>query len=270
MTPRLLRACRTVLLLCLSALGCATAGGLPDWVRNPYAEFSKEKYVVAVGSGQNLDAAKRDAMNGIAAFLGVEINATQGTEESETVTHQDGARRSSGHLRAAESVNQIISQKLSSVVIERAHSQGTTTYVLALLDKGTFLEGLTTESENAARQLSERCKTAAAESPPSRSMLLGLQSIAQRLEALNARIIALGGKVTPAVQVTLRDSLGFLARFDIVAPPPAAPPVAGAPAGPACDENDPRLKKAMADMAALVGHNVGVTFDLDQLPKGRA
>jgi hypothetical protein len=265
-SPRL---ARLAVLLPLLALACATAGGLPDWVRNPYAEFSKDKYVVAVGSGHNLDAAKRDAMNGIAAYLGVEINATQGSEETETVTREDGERHSSGHLRAAESVNQIISQKLSSVTIERAHSQGPTTYVLALLDKATFLAGLTTESENAARQLSEGVKTAGAESQPSRSMLLGLQAIAQRLEALDARIIALGGKVTPDVQVTLRDSLGFLARFDIAVPPPAAPAAAAA-AGPACDEGDPRLKKAVAEMSAIVGHGVGVKFNLDQLPKGRS
>ncbi len=247
-------------------LGCASSGGLPDWVRHPYADFSKDKYVVAVGSGHNLEAAKRDAMNGIAAYLGVEINATQGSEESETVTTDDGARHSSGHLRAAESVNQIISQKLSSVTIERAHSEGPTTYVLALLDKATFLSGLATEAENAARQLDEGVKAAGAETPPSRSMLMGLQATAQRLEALDARVIALGGKVSPDVQVTLRNSLGFLARFDIVVPPPAAP----AAAGPACDENDPRLRKAIADMAALVGHRVDVTFNLDALPKGRA
>jgi hypothetical protein len=261
---------RLLLSFVLLSLGCATSGGLPDWVRNPYADFSKDKYVVAVGSGHNLDAAKRDAMNGIAAFLGVEINATQGSEESETVTTDDGGRHASGHLRAAESVNQIISQKLSSVTIERAHSQGPTTYVLALLDKATFLASLSTEAENAARQLSEGVKAAAAESPPSRSMLLGLQATAQRLEALDARVIALGGKVGPDVQVTLRDSLGFLARFDVVVPPPAAPPAAGAPAGPACDENDPRLRKALADLAAIVGHGVAITFNLDALPKGRA
>src|SRR4051812_3735615 len=101
-----------LLVLLLVALGCATSGGLPDWVRNPYAEFSKDKYVVAVGSGHNLEAAKRDALNGIAAFLGVEITSAAGSEEIETVTSEDGARHSSGHLRAAESVNQIISQKL--------------------------------------------------------------------------------------------------------------------------------------------------------------
>jgi hypothetical protein len=259
-----------VVVLALVGYGCATSGGLPDWVRNPYGEFSKDKYVVAVGSGHNLDAAKRDAMNGIAAYLGVQIDATQGTEESETVTNDNGARRSSGHLRAAESVNQIISQKLSSVSIERAHSQGATTYVLALLDKATFLAGLESEAENAARQLTEGVKAAAAESPPPRSMLLGLQSVAQKLEALDARVIALGGKVSPDVRVTLRDSLGFLARFDIVVVAPAAPPAPGAPAGPACDENDPRLRKAIADMAAIVGHGVAITFNLDALPKGRA
>jgi hypothetical protein len=258
---------RVALLCCLAS--CATSGGLPDWVRNPYAEFSKEKYVVAVGSGRNLEAAKRDALNGIAAYLGVEINTTQGSEESETVTTENGERRSSGHLRAAESVNQIISQRLSSVAIERAHSQGATTYVLALLDKGTFLEGLSNDADNAAHQLTEGVKAASAENPPSRGLLLGLQAVAQRLEALSARIIALGGKVTPEVTVTLRNSLGFLARFDIVVPPPAAP-VAGAAPGPACDENDPRLRKAVADMAATLGHGISVTFNLEQLPKGRA
>jgi hypothetical protein len=257
-----------VVLLAAFAAACASSGGLPDWVRNPYSDFSKDRFVVAVGSGHNLDAAKRDALNGIAAFLGVEITATQGTEESETVTSEDGRRRSTGHLRAAESVNQIISQKLSSVVIERAHSQGPTTYVLATLDKATFLASLSADADNAARQLSEGVKAAAAEGAPARSMLLGLQATAQRLEALDARIIALGGRVSPDVQATLRDSLGFLARFDIVVPPPAAP--AAAAAGPACDENDPRLKKAIADMSALVGHAVGVTFNLDALPKGRA
>jgi hypothetical protein len=255
-------------ILLVAAAGCATSGGLPDWVSNPYAEFSKDKYVVAVGSGRNLDAAKRDALNGIAAYLGVEINATQGSEESETVTNDDGARHASGHLRAAESVNQIISQKLSSVSIERAHSQGPTTYVLALLDKATFLASLSTEADNAARQLAEGVKTAGAANPPARSMLLGLQSFAQRLEALDARILALGGKVSPDVQLTLRDGLGFLARFDIAVPPPAAPPAAAA--GPACDEGDPRLKKAVADLSALAGHAVTVTFNLDALPKGRA
>src|SRR4051794_38972638 len=232
------RSCARLLALSLLALGCATGGGLPDWVRNPYADFSKDKYVVAVGSGHNLEAAKRDAMNGIAAFLGVQIDSQAGTEESETVTSENGARRSSGHLRAAESVNQIISQRLSSVTIERAHSQGATTYVLALLDKATFLSGLGNDADNAARQLSEGVKAAAAESPPARSMLLGLQAVAQRLEALDARIIALGGKVSPDVTVTLRDSLGFLARFDIAVPTP--PAVAGAVPGPACDESDPR------------------------------
>jgi hypothetical protein len=110
----------------LIAQGCASSGRLPSWVRNPYGEHSKDRYVVVVGSGRSLDAAKRDALNGIATFLGVEITATLGVEERGTVTDENGRRNSSSHLRAAEIVDQIITQKLSSVVIERVHSEGPT------------------------------------------------------------------------------------------------------------------------------------------------
>jgi len=249
----------------LIANGCASAGGLPSWVNNPYREFDRDKYVVAVGSGRSLDAAKRDALNGIATFLGVEITTVMGVEERATETREEGQHHSSNSLHADESVNQIISQKLSSVVIERAHSDGPTTYVLALLNKTTFLAGLASEAENATRVLGEGMKVAAVANPPSQSMLLNLLATAQRLQALNGHIIALGGKTNPEGAITLRDSFGFLARFDISLAP-AAPVAARAPV--ACDQSDPRLKKAIADSEALLGHSLEIRLNLEQLPKG--
>ena len=249
------------------ANGCANSGGLPSWVKNPYAEFPKDRYVVAVGTGRSLDAAKRDALNGIATFLGVEITASVGVEQGETVIAENGRRNSRQQMRADESVNQIISQKLSSVVIERAHSDGPTTYVLALLDKPTFLAGLASEVENAARMLSEGMKIAAAADSPPRSLLFNLQAIAQRLQAMDGHIIALGGKISPDVTVILRNSLGFLARFDISLP--SSPPPGAARTALVCDQADPRFKKAIADSEALLGHSLEIRLNLEQLPKGR-
>ncbi len=259
----------------LLTLASACAGTLPTWVNDPYRDYAKERYVVAVGTGRNFDAARRDALRGIAAFLGVDISAQTGVHERATSEGRDGRHVSdSNTLEAEESVSQIISGRLSSVVIEKAHSAGDTTYVLALLEKRAFLVGLADESDNAAGALAAGLK--AAGSSPSPNALTSLQTNAQRLQALQGKIIALGGTVSPTARETLKDSVNLLARFDIAvvvaAPAPQVVVVdnqraTGAPAGPRCDQADPRLRKAMAETAALVGHPVQFRFNLDQLPK---
>jgi len=84
----------------------------------------------------------------------VDINAQTGVRERATAEGRNGRHvADSSHLEAEDSVSQIINARLSSVVIEKAHSSGDTTYVLALLDKRTFLIGLGEEADNAAGAL---------------------------------------------------------------------------------------------------------------------
>ncbi|HEX7597087.1 MAG TPA: LPP20 family lipoprotein, partial [Polyangia bacterium] len=262
-------------LLSLLVLAHACASSQPGWVNEPYREYSKERYVVAVGSGRTFDAARQDAMKGIAAFLGVDINAQTGVRERATAEGRNGRHvADSSHLEAEDSVSQIINARLSSVVIEKAHSSGDTTYVLALLDKRTFLVGLGEEADNAAGALAAGLK--AAGDNPSPNTLTSLQSNAQRLQALQGKVSALGGTVSPTARAALQDSVNLLAKFDItvVVATPApqvvvvnSAPSPGASSGTSCDANDPRLRKSMADTAAQVGHPVQFRFNLAQLPK---
>jgi hypothetical protein len=235
-------------------------------VNEPYADRPSRDFVVAVGSGPTLDAARGDAMRGIAAFLGVEIRASVAVDERETAGTAGGSSARSVEAK----VNSIIGARLSSVVLEKAHSEGATTYVLAVLEKRPFLLGLQHEADNLARSLEEGVRAEAdrsAHAPPS---LQNLALIAASLQLLESRILALGGEVPEPQARTLRDGLGFLARLEVrvdVNVTPAAPPAAERPL---FDPEDPRLQKAIRETGALLGHPIEFHFDVAQMPKERA
>jgi hypothetical protein len=251
------------LLLALAA--CATAPRVPGWVSEPYADRSKRDFVVAVGSGRTLDAAKNDAMSGIAAFLGVEIRSSVRVEARET----SGSAGTTSAQSVQEKVDSIIGARLASVVIERAHSEGPVTYVLAVLEKRPFIASLQHEADGLARGLDEGVRAAAAKGTVPGPALQNLATIAASLRLLESRILALGGEIPERQAAILRDGLGFLARFEVrveLSAPPTTQPAAEAPA---FDPEDPRLKKAIRDTSEALGHPVEFHFDLAQMPKTR-
>lgn len=262
--PRGLLAC---LLFAFAMLGCAAAK--PRWIDKPFEEYPGDRFVVAVGSGPNLEAAKRDGMAGIAAFLGVEIQGATTASELSTHEREDGRSRSTYSGKVEEGIRTFIHQKLSSVALERAHTEGSTVYVLATLEKAPFLAAVQSEIGTLTFGLVEGLRAARAEGRPSQAALETLAASARSLRSLEGALLALRAKVPAESEAAVRDALAFLSRFDVHLDPRTSQ--GSKPAGPELpyDPGDARLKKAIRRTSDLVGREVEFRFIADQMPRKR-
>jgi|GEM_PF-1281951 len=75
---------------CSSSKRASEHSGLPSWVNNPSSEFSDLRYLMAVGSGDNLADARADAMLNLAQIFRTRIDGTQNlyTEFAETTKNK--------------------------------------------------------------------------------------------------------------------------------------------------------------------------------------
>lgn len=266
------RSTRLEWLALLLAVSCAAAK--PRWIDFPYEGYPKESFVVAVGSGQNLEAAKRDAIAGIAAFLGIEIEGSTAAAESEEVAKRDGRSTTKSSGFVAERVKTVISQKLSNVTLERADtSEANRAYVLAVLEKRPFLAAILSEAEIASFGLAQVVSALKEDRSPSQTMLQNLAQGARALRSLHGAVMALNGKVPEGSTTSLREALAILSRFGIQleATPSAGAQTAGqaAPERPVFDPKDPRLLRVVREIANVLGHPVDVSFDLELMPRKR-
>ncbi|MCL2193920.1 MAG: LPP20 family lipoprotein [Treponema sp.] len=71
------RAVLPVLCLFLAPAPIAAQSARPSWINNPYGNFNRKAYIVAVGIGNSRRAAEMDALRGIASTLELNIRATE-------------------------------------------------------------------------------------------------------------------------------------------------------------------------------------------------
>ena len=132
---RAMRAALIGALLCSAA--CATGRGQPDWIDGSASAYPKAQYLIGIGEGGDLDAARDRARAEIARVFEVRIEDTV-VDRSELVVLTEGARRRSSIVeRIAAETRTTTEAALEGVEIaETWEDPGTQrVYALAVLDK---------------------------------------------------------------------------------------------------------------------------------------
>jgi len=108
-------------------------GAMPDWVTAPYSEYSEQKYIVGVGSGDTRKAAEFDAAGNISRVFKSKIEVDETVVEN--YLENETELTASSEMLKKTSVNS--EQELKNIIIERAYfseKQGVY-YVLAYMDR---------------------------------------------------------------------------------------------------------------------------------------
>ena len=131
------RAVRALLITALLwSAACATGRGQPDWIDGSAAAYPKDRYLIGVGEGADLDAAGDRARAEIARIFEVRIEDAV-LDRSETVTVTENARRRSSIVeRIAVETRTTTQAALEGVEIAEIWKDTTAqrVYALAVLD----------------------------------------------------------------------------------------------------------------------------------------
>jgi hypothetical protein len=192
---RAMRAALIGALLCSAA--CAAGRGQPDWIDGSAAAYPKAQYLVGIGEGDHLDAARDRARAEIARIFEVRIEDSV-VDRSEMVAVMEAARRWSSIVeRMAVETRTTTEVALEGVEIAETWEDPVTrrVYALAVLGK-----------QRAQRRLLEQAKRRTEE-------ILGFREAAKRANGALARVRA---HVSAARASRERDRL--LAHARVVGP----------------------------------------------------
>lgn len=175
--------------LCLVvATACVSASRGPP---APYAtgmdpRFPRERYVVGVGEGIGLEAARRQAITSIASQLRASLRASETIEARVATGDRDGSRSS----LSSESVSQDIRvdvhfDRLQWIRFVDSHVEGGRTHVLAVLDRREAAELLAAEIRTRRDQLRPALDQLVGEENP-RRLFAGLHALGTPREELAA------------------------------------------------------------------------------------
>ncbi|MDY0326423.1 MAG: LPP20 family lipoprotein [Candidatus Cloacimonadaceae bacterium] len=140
MTKRILIVGLLVLVcLGLTAKKKATAQAVqPEWISNPYAQYSMDLYLCGVGVARDYSQAQKEAARAIAEFFETEVRAVSKTEES---AYESSSSRISSSSLSNSFSSQIQTKTearltLSQVVETWQDAISKNIYVLMVVDKG--------------------------------------------------------------------------------------------------------------------------------------
>ncbi|HMX94898.1 MAG TPA: LPP20 family lipoprotein, partial [Elusimicrobiota bacterium] len=167
-------AARTLLALGLGGVALtAAAAKIPAWVRGPDRAYPESKYVIGVGVGSDLDAARTNARAEISKTFQARIQQTMKDTQTEQ-SSAAGKRRGPALGTQKSELNTTVSTDnlLEGVAIKETwfDKKGKKYYALALLDKVTAQRSLSSqitdleETINARRNEARRAATPLAKS----------------------------------------------------------------------------------------------------------
>ena len=121
-----------ILVLVLVITSCSTT----SWISNPYASYSRESYVAAVGYGDSADTADSNARAELASLFGLRVTSVTARTVTETLSDYDES-----FMRANVSYADV--DNLYGVEIaKRTVDKGGRHVSLAVMEKKTTLEYL--------------------------------------------------------------------------------------------------------------------------------
>lgn len=160
---------------------CSSFAKLPNWVLKPQKNCEKNE-ICAVGSGNNLNAAKSDAKSGIQKTFETQIKSNFNSKLSSSNNEVNDY--------ASESVRERAEGILNGVEITETYEENGKFYAFAVLNKDTYAQSLKSDIE----KLDKKLKIVLSDKTFSRSK--AKKFYAER-EALNKRYLFLTGKEIP-------------------------------------------------------------------------
>lgn len=197
------------LLLFASALGAAK---LPEWTSGASAKYPADKYLVGVGIGTDLDAARSNARAEIAKIFQTRI-----VQLSQETTKERSAKGGADAGFASEASNELTTRTSTDDVLQGAEIAETyfdkkkkTYYALSVLDKGKTRQNLTREITD----LEETAETQIKLSKKAVTVVDEIRALTAALKAVDAKDALLVKKriVDP---VAVPDMPGSLSRAQL-------------------------------------------------------
>ncbi|NLW18201.1 MAG: hypothetical protein GXY81_00710 [Candidatus Cloacimonetes bacterium] len=145
-----------VCIICLQTVVCIASVKRPAWIENPWSEYPEQKYLVGVGQGDTIDAAKNSALASVSGFFETQVvSSIRSLEKEESLT--TGGKNSYKLESSISSDVQIISKgKLQFAEIRETwqDTKAGTWYCLAVLETARLLDMLESTIEKAESQIS--------------------------------------------------------------------------------------------------------------------
>jgi hypothetical protein len=181
-------------------LACATVGGPPQWVDDPYAGHQRQKWLAGVGSGADRETAVAYARTEISQIFQAEIQ--QVLEDRQTLsTSQRGGKTRSAVVQEVEVWTRLrtVGSLEGVEIAETWRSRDGTHYALAVLDKAAARRALAFEiaqKEEAIRGSLEAASRAGSTLERARATLRAIGP-SQKRDALLGRYRVVGGRASP-------------------------------------------------------------------------
>ena len=182
----------SVLSLLFACTGLAHAAAKPDWVEKGTAKaFPAIRYLIGIGSGAGLDAAKESARADLAKQFSVKIEATLETEQSALSVRTDKGTSREDKERTRELVKSKTSETLNGLAISATYTDSKTglVFALATLERGPAGERLTAAIEEMDTQIATQLARAKA---PESDKLTRLRALSTSRRLLVERGVANG------------------------------------------------------------------------------
>ena len=187
----------------LAGLACASMGGTPGWVRDPYAGLSRETHLAAVGSGADRQSASANAQGALSQIFSVEIDSVIDDRQELRVVEVGKSAKSS----VVQSVD-VRTRTRSTGAIEGAEIAEVwkdgdgRRHALAVLDKRKARAALESQIRARSELVSGHLARAASAADPLERAKETLQALEPAVErdALVRRYAVVGGRASREVE----------------------------------------------------------------------
>lgn len=202
----------------------AASAKKPDWVEKGQAKaYPPIRYMIGIGSGAGLDAAKESARADLAKQFSVKIEATLETEQTALSVRSDKGTSREDSERTRELVKSKTSEVLNGLAISATYTDDKTglVFALATLERGPAGERTTSKIEELDTQIAAQLERAKAPGTDKlsrlRALALSRQLLVER-SVQNGQLLVLdlaGQGLPPKVDSTklgaeIREALGGL------------------------------------------------------------